>query len=137
MASTASTKNLRKIVSATWGGADTFGDPVGFGVNLSATFAKNRPSTRTSPALCLSETECTAKVKFQKLVTPLTPGAAAASLIVTMQSYAGGVSATVTVANARPAGCDINGESEPYTQEQSFEVDAADTEAVNPVTVSN
>jgi len=124
--------NADKIISIVHTGAGTMAQPVGGSITESVTWSENRPGNAVAPECVKIDTyDCTARARFQGLVTPSSKGTSA-NLVFTLEEFDGG-SATVTVADMLNGAVEVDMDSRPYSQIVNFKYKGSST---NPITVS-
>ncbi len=128
--STAQQNSFR--VSAIAHGATNLPDPIGGSIDEKIEWAKNRPSTRLSPATALDGYDVDAVGECSMRFTPIVRGTKAA-LTFTVLEYDGSTTGTVAVSGMLAGEYHADFKSKPHTHSQHFTYDAANTELIAPI----
>lgn len=132
MASTAVQNSFRVASIVFSGGAFTFPDPIGGSVDEKIDWAKNRPSTRLSPATAMDGYDVDAVAECSMRFTPIVRGTTG-SLTYSLLEYDGSTTGTVVVTGLLAGEYHADMKSKPHTHSQHFTYNAGNTENIAPV----
>jgi len=126
--------NTYKPVSASWGSA--FEDVIGFAFRRTVEFTETMPADRMTPLLAVNKVSHEADVKFTGLATPRAVTARNDLVVVVKKMGIAGGTKTITMANSRVSGLNMDGNTQPHSQEESFRNDPQATEDLAPISVA-
>lgn len=124
--------NADKLISITHTGAGTMAQAVGGSITETVTWSENRPANAVAPECVKMDTyDCTARARFQGLVTPSTKGTSS-TLTFNIEEFDAGAG-SVAVATMLNGAVSFDFDSRPFTQMVDFKYIGTST---NPITVS-
>jgi hypothetical protein len=109
-------------------------DPIGGSIDEAIGYVKARPGTRIAPATAMDSYDLAATARAGKAFNPITRGTKDDLVFVVFQIGQG--TASITCADMLAGAFKGNMNTKPHEWEQAFEYDSADSENLDPISVS-